>query len=165
VLLGRWGSAVSEIAAPSPIDYLSVSLAAGERWTYQPPDAAHGRVDGSQPGKPALPAALQAGELALFDESNAPIDFHAETDVELVVGSAVKHPHDLVLGRLLRAHQCRGVARRRSTDPADRQPPARHRSMTRVSRVRCLHHPGPRQAHAHLPTRTRRFCPPAVATC
>ena len=41
---------------------------------------------------------MQAGELAVFDESNAPIAFHAESDVELVVGSAVKHPHELVLG-------------------------------------------------------------------
>ena len=26
------------------------------------------------------------------------LNFHAETDVEFVLGSAVKHPHDLVLG-------------------------------------------------------------------
>ena len=44
------------------------------------------------------PEALQAGELAVFEESSEPISFHAETEVEFVVGSAVKHPHDLVLG-------------------------------------------------------------------
>jgi redox-sensitive bicupin YhaK (pirin superfamily) len=99
VLLGRWGSAVSAIAAPSPIDYLSVSLAAGERWTYQPPDQHTVAWTAISRGSLRLPAALQAGELAIFDESNAAIDFHAETDVEFVVGSAVKHPHDLVLGR------------------------------------------------------------------
>ena len=99
VLLGRWGSAVSAIAAPAPIDYLSVSLAAGERWTYQPPDQHTVAWTAISRGSLRLPAALQAGELAIFDESNAAIDFHAATDVELVVGSAVKHPHDLVLGR------------------------------------------------------------------
>jgi len=49
-------------------------------------------------GSLRAPESLQAGELALFEESNEPIAFDAETDVELVVGSAVKHPHDLVLG-------------------------------------------------------------------
>ena len=31
-------------------------------------------------------------------ESDDAIDFHAETDTEFVLGSAVKHRHDLVLG-------------------------------------------------------------------
>jgi len=37
-------------------------------------------------------------ELAIFDESDEPIDFAAEGDTEFIVGSAVKHPHDLVTG-------------------------------------------------------------------
>jgi len=98
VLLGSYGSASSEIRAPSPINYLSVSLRAGERWTYQPPK---GHIVGwaaVSRGSLRSPEALQAGELAAFEESSEPIDFHAESDVEFVVGSAVKHPHDLVLG-------------------------------------------------------------------
>jgi hypothetical protein len=42
---------------------------------------------------------LQAGELAVFDASESAIDFVARTDVGFVLGSAVNHPHDLVLGR------------------------------------------------------------------
>jgi redox-sensitive bicupin YhaK (pirin superfamily) len=98
VLLGRYGSAVSEIPAPAPINYLSVSLKRGERWTYQPPEQHTVAWAAVSSGSLRAPEALQAGELALFEESNQPIAFHAGTDVELVVGSAVKHPHDLVLG-------------------------------------------------------------------
>jgi redox-sensitive bicupin YhaK (pirin superfamily) len=98
VLLGRYGNASSEIPAPAPINYLSVSLKAGERWTYQPPEQHTVGWTAVSRGSLRSPEALQAGELAAFEESNEPIPFHAETDVELVVGSAVKHPHDLVLG-------------------------------------------------------------------
>jgi redox-sensitive bicupin YhaK (pirin superfamily) len=98
VLLGRYGSASSELPASSPINYLSVSLKAGERWTYQPPEQHTIGWAAVSQGSLRSPEALQAGELALFDESSEPIAFHAETDVELVLGSAVKHPHDLVLG-------------------------------------------------------------------
>lgn len=98
VLLGCYGNASSEISSPSPINYLSVSLKAGERWTYIPPE--HHTVAWAAVSRGSLrsPEALQAGELAVFEESSQSIAFHAETDVELVMGSAVKHPHDLVLG-------------------------------------------------------------------
>jgi redox-sensitive bicupin YhaK (pirin superfamily) len=98
VLLGSYGGAISQIRVPSPINYMSVSLRAGERWTYQPPN---GHIVGwaaVSRGSLRSPEALQAGELAAFEESGEPIDFRAESDVEFVVGSAVKHPHDLVLG-------------------------------------------------------------------
>jgi redox-sensitive bicupin YhaK (pirin superfamily) len=98
VLLGRYGTASSLIRAPSPMNYLSVSLEAGERWTYQPPDRHTVAWAAVSQGSLRSPQALQGGELAVFEESNEPIDFHAETDVEFVVGSAVKHPHELVLG-------------------------------------------------------------------
>ncbi|MEX3941872.1 pirin family protein [Paraburkholderia sp. BR10937] len=98
VLLGRYGSAKSAIAAPAPITYLAVTLKAGERWRFQPPKGqtvgwlAIGR------GELAAPDALHAGELVIFDESDGAIELLAETDAEFVIGSAVKHPHDLVLG-------------------------------------------------------------------
>ena len=98
VLLGRYGGASSDIRVPSPLTYLSVSLKAGERWIYQPPDQHTVAWAAISRGRLRYPAALQAGELAIFEESGTPIDFHAETDVQFVVGSAVKHPHDLVLG-------------------------------------------------------------------
>ena len=98
VLLGRHGSASSEIRPPSPINYLSVSLKAGERWTYRPPEQHTVGWAAVSRGRLRSPDAIQAGELAVFEESSEPIDFYADSDVDFVLGSAVKHPHDLVLG-------------------------------------------------------------------
>jgi hypothetical protein len=46
----------------------------------------------------AVPDPIQAGEMVAFEQSTSAIDVHAEADSEFVVGSAVHHPHDLVLG-------------------------------------------------------------------
>ena len=98
VLLGRYGAAISEIQAPSPMNYLSVQLKAGERWRYQPPAGHTVGWAAVSAGGLLAPESLRAGELAVFEESEEAIDFHAEVDTEFVLGSAVKHPHDLVLG-------------------------------------------------------------------
>jgi hypothetical protein len=46
----------------------------------------------------ALLEPVDAGELAIFEASNAAVDFTAETDAEFVVGSAVPKARDLALG-------------------------------------------------------------------
>ena len=98
VLLGRYGAAQSAIAAPAPINYLAVQLKDGERWRYAPP-AGHavawvavnaGRLDAAGP--------VGTGELAVFEESGEAIDFVAHGDTAFVLGSAAKHPHELVTG-------------------------------------------------------------------
>jgi hypothetical protein len=38
------------------------------------------------------------GEAAVFDEGNQAIAFEALTDAGFILGSAVKHPYDLVTG-------------------------------------------------------------------
>jgi redox-sensitive bicupin YhaK (pirin superfamily) len=98
IALGRHGNARSPIRAPNSINYLHVRLKEGERWLYEPP-AGH-EVAWMFPfaGRLELPDAIPAGELVVFEESNAPLEFLAAGDTEFVLGSAVKHPHDLVLG-------------------------------------------------------------------
>src|SRR6202051_3491170 len=98
VLLGSYGTATSAIKTPSPMNYLAVRLKAGERWTYQPP-AEHtvlwiavGR------GSVLVPDELQQGELVAFRPWNAAIEFDAQSDAEFVLGSAIPHDYDLVLG-------------------------------------------------------------------
>jgi redox-sensitive bicupin YhaK (pirin superfamily) len=98
VLLGRYGTASSAIAAPSPMNYLAVRLKAGERWRYQPPERHAVAWVAVSAGSVRTPEILRSGELAVFEESNNAIDFHAETETEFVLGSAVKHPHELVTG-------------------------------------------------------------------
>jgi redox-sensitive bicupin YhaK (pirin superfamily) len=98
VLLGSYGTATSAIKAPSPINYLAVQLKAGERWRYQP--AAEHTVlwVAVRMGSVLVPDELRQGELAAFNPSNAAIEFEAQTDAEFVLGSAVPHGYDLVLG-------------------------------------------------------------------
>lgn len=98
VLLGQYGSARSAIQATAPINYLAVRLQAGERWRYQPPAGHTVAWAAVAEGDLQAPEQLRQGELALFDASEAAIDFEAETDCSFVLGSAEPHAHDLVLG-------------------------------------------------------------------
>jgi redox-sensitive bicupin YhaK (pirin superfamily) len=98
VLLGSYGTATSAIKTPSPMNYLAVRLKAGERWSYQPP-AEHTVVwTAVGKGSVLVPDEMQQGELVAFMPSNAAIEFEARSDAEFVLGSAVPHDYDLVLG-------------------------------------------------------------------
>jgi redox-sensitive bicupin YhaK (pirin superfamily) len=98
VLLGRLGAVPSPLPAPSPVNYLAVRLKAGESWRYEPPANHTVGWIALSTGSLAVPERVQAGELVAFEPSNAAIDFHAEADCEFVLGSAVRHPHQLALG-------------------------------------------------------------------
>jgi redox-sensitive bicupin YhaK (pirin superfamily) len=99
VLLGSHAGATSAIQTPSPINYLAVTLKAGETWRYEPP-AGH-TVLWAGLGKGLVEAsseALEHGEIVVFEPGEGPVEFEARTDSEFVIGSAAPHPHDLVLG-------------------------------------------------------------------
>jgi redox-sensitive bicupin YhaK (pirin superfamily) len=98
VILGRYGNAASRIPAPPGINYLDVRLNAGERWTYQPPDDHNVAWVALQAGTVAMPQLVTAGELAVFAEGDGALKFEAIEQARFVLGSAVKHPHPLVLG-------------------------------------------------------------------
>jgi redox-sensitive bicupin YhaK (pirin superfamily) len=98
VLLGSYGTATSSIKAPSAMNYLAVRLRAGERWTYQPPAGHTVLWTAVGMGSILVPDELQQGELAAFTPSSAAIEFEAQSDAEFVLGSAVPHGYDLVLG-------------------------------------------------------------------
>jgi redox-sensitive bicupin YhaK (pirin superfamily) len=99
VLLGGYQGATSAIEAPSSINYLAVTLRAGETWRYEPP-AGH-TVLWVGMGKGVVEASsvlLEHGEIVVFEGGDDPAAFKARTDTEFMIGSAVRHPHDLVLG-------------------------------------------------------------------
>src|SRR5437868_6708232 len=80
------------------MSYLVVSLKDGERWTYDPPKGhTVGWVVVHQ-GLLRTSAAIPSGEIAIFEPSEESIDFVAAGTTVFVLGSAAKHPHDLVLG-------------------------------------------------------------------
>lgn len=100
VILGRHENVVSPVRSPEGLNYLLVTLAPGESWTYVPPSGhrvawlamAKGHADG--------PGRLSKGELVLFEEAETPIALRADEHIGavFVIGSAVPHPHELHLG-------------------------------------------------------------------
>jgi redox-sensitive bicupin YhaK (pirin superfamily) len=98
VLLGAYEGASSAIEAPSSINYLAVRLAAGERWRYAPPVGHDVLWVAVGKGAIATPDRVAHGELAIFAPGEGAVEFLAEADTEFMLGSAVPHPHDLVLG-------------------------------------------------------------------
>jgi redox-sensitive bicupin YhaK (pirin superfamily) len=98
VLLGNYGTATSSIQTPSPLNYLAIRLNAGERWRYQPPVGHTVLWTAIATGSVLVPDELQQGELVAFTPSNEAVEFEATSDAEFVLGSAVPHDHQLVLG-------------------------------------------------------------------
>jgi redox-sensitive bicupin YhaK (pirin superfamily) len=98
VLLGNYGSASSAIVSPSPINYLAVRLKAGERWIYEPPTSHTVLWTAVASGTVSVADELRQGDLVAFEPSSEAVEFEARTDAEFVLGSAVPHNYDLVLG-------------------------------------------------------------------
>ena len=99
VILGRHGRGKSPVRAPSGVNYLDVRLKHGERWEYQPA-AGHdvAWVYSYQGSLRAEGEPVARNELIVFEEGKSALRFEAKGDSSFVLGSAVKHPHDLVLG-------------------------------------------------------------------
>ena len=91
-------SASSAIVSPSPINYLAVRLKAGERWRYEPLTDHTVLWTAVASGTVSVPEELRLGDLAAFEPSTGAVEFEARTDAEFVLGSAVPHNYDLVLG-------------------------------------------------------------------
>jgi redox-sensitive bicupin YhaK (pirin superfamily) len=98
VILGTYGGERSPIEAP-PMTYLSVSLQPGQRWTYHPPEGHDVLWVAVHEGALDTPTStISTGEMAIFEPSEQAVDFVAQGKTGFVIGSAAKHPHDLVLG-------------------------------------------------------------------
>ena len=98
VIAGEYGGVKSIVGSPHGITYLDVRLKAGERWTFQPAEGHDVAWIASHQGIVRTPEQVSMGEAAVFDEGNQAIAFEALTDAGFILGSAVKHPYDLVTG-------------------------------------------------------------------
>jgi redox-sensitive bicupin YhaK (pirin superfamily) len=100
VIVGNYEGVQSPVRAQAGFNYLLVTLKPGESWTYVPP-AGH-RVAWLAMAQGSLQSGdlLSAGEMAVFENSEAPITLnaHGDTNAVFVLGSAVPHPHPLHLG-------------------------------------------------------------------
>ncbi|NIJ64993.1 redox-sensitive bicupin YhaK (pirin superfamily) [Sphingomonas leidyi] len=99
LIAGAYLGERSPIRSFDGLNYLLVTLAPGEAWTYETPEGhevgwlslSHGSLVGAD--------TYHAGEMIAFDRSDAPIALRAGPGgATFVLGSAVPHPHELVLG-------------------------------------------------------------------
>jgi redox-sensitive bicupin YhaK (pirin superfamily) len=100
VIVGEYEGVQSPVPAPAGVNYLLVTLAAGQQWTYQPP-AGH-TIGWMALAKGGLHAgtSIHSGEMVIFETGEVPIALQADAGQEavFVLGSAVPHPYDMHLG-------------------------------------------------------------------
>lgn len=98
VLLGHYGGKSSPVPYSEPLTYLHVRLHDGERWTYQPGDDHDIAWLALNAGQLQMGGEILHDEIAVFEEGAESIELVGKGNVELVVGSARKHPYPLVTG-------------------------------------------------------------------
>ena len=100
LILGQLGSIRSPVRSPPGINYLLVTLEAGKSWTYQPPQGhrtawvavGSGQLKGDRTARP--------GDILIFEQRDGSIELESigHQPAVCVVGTAVPHPHELVMG-------------------------------------------------------------------
>jgi len=98
ILLGEYGGHANPIPVPSPIVYLDVVLTRGASWAFRPPSGHSVAWAFVYRGSAKVAGVPLTRELAVLDESEAPVTIEAIEDARILFGSAQKHEHSLVLG-------------------------------------------------------------------
>jgi len=84
--------------SPPSLNYLAIRLKDGDRWHFEPSPAHTVCWVAVQAGGLEVGEPIATGELVVFEESTAAIEFAAKGDTLFILGSSIKHPHPLVLG-------------------------------------------------------------------
>jgi redox-sensitive bicupin YhaK (pirin superfamily) len=97
---GSYAAVASPVRAPGGINYLLVTLNPGEQWTYEPPSGHTTAWVAVSRGTLNAGERVSSGELAMFDQSDAPITPEGSADLgaAFVLGAAVPHRYPLHLG-------------------------------------------------------------------
>ena len=98
VILGTHHGVASKVLAPAELTTLHVQLRSGDTWCFSPECGQRTAWAYSRGGVVEANGEYFQNELAVFSDGDDSITFSARQDVELIVASAVKHSHDLVLG-------------------------------------------------------------------
>lgn len=100
IIVGGYEGVRSPVRAPEGFNYLLVTLKPGETWTYTPPEGHAVAWIAIAQGGLSAESVLTAGEMAVFEEGEAPITLTAagREDAVFVLGSSVPHGHRLHLG-------------------------------------------------------------------
>ncbi|WP_312437223.1 pirin family protein [Janthinobacterium sp.] len=98
VVIGSHGEATSSIRPRASINYLHVRLAGGEVWKYTPPAGHDVAWIAVASGALRTGGTVIEREVAVFEAGEQAIEVIAQGPTEFVLGSAIKHPHELVSG-------------------------------------------------------------------
>lgn len=100
LIMGTHAGVRSPVRSPDGVNYLLVTLGAGEQWRYEPPIGHEVLWLSVSRGSVTTPDCINAGDLAVFEPSNGAVTIvsDAAAGAVFVIGSAVQHPHDLALG-------------------------------------------------------------------
>lgn len=98
VVLGEYGAARSIVRSPAGVNYFKVELEDGQTWRCAPPAGHTVGWIGVYEGALQVPTVVPAGTVAVFNESDDAFEFTAQGKTSFVIGTAIKHPHELVLG-------------------------------------------------------------------
>ncbi|WP_121105463.1 pirin family protein [Pseudomonas sp. WPR_5_2] len=99
VILGSYLGVQSPVRAPAGMNYLLVTLPAGESWSYVPPEGHESLWLSVSRGSLCAPERVLAGEMVIFEPGSGTVTLKAmHNDTVFVIGSAQPHPYDLALG-------------------------------------------------------------------
>lgn len=99
VILGAYQGVPSPVRAPAGMNYLLVTLRAGESWSYVPPEGHESLWLSVSRGSLSAPGVVMAGEMVVFAPGSGAVTLKAmHKDTVFVIGSAEPHPYELALG-------------------------------------------------------------------
>ncbi|WP_322617928.1 pirin family protein [Pseudomonas sp. BIC9C] len=99
LVLGTYQGVQSPVRAPAGMNYLLVTLPAGESWSYVPPKGHESLWLSVSRGSLSAPEVIMAGEMVVFEPGSGTVTLKAMyNDTVFVIGSAEPHPYDLALG-------------------------------------------------------------------
>jgi redox-sensitive bicupin YhaK (pirin superfamily) len=100
LILGQLGSVQSLVQAPAGINYLLVTLNPKETWTYQPPEGHRTAWIAVGSGQLKCDRTVGSGDIVIFEQHDGSIELESVgyQPAVFVVGTAVPHPHRLVIG-------------------------------------------------------------------
>lgn len=98
VLLGNYQGATGPVPHFEGVNYLNVELAAGETWQYVPPEGHSVAWMYVYRGQLKTGGEVFDKQLVVFENGETPIQFTADEPVGFVIGSAIPHKHELVMG-------------------------------------------------------------------
>lgn len=99
VMLGQYRGATSPVPVPNKMTYLDVKLRADQRWVHAPPPSHDVAWVFVHQGVAMVQGQRTTDTLVVLERGHGPIDVLAQDGpARILVGTAQRHPHELVLG-------------------------------------------------------------------